>query len=118
MHSRPFGQRFPAPPHPQPTSSPAPAEDLEALLGPRPYRSNELRNIDKFREGFNKDGPGGKVGTRARGTQPGCLPADKHGPQLQGAPGRPATGCRGTGWAGKAALCRADSCCTGCLRRG
>lgn len=24
-----------------------PAEELEALLGPRPYRSAELRNIDK-----------------------------------------------------------------------
>ena len=27
--------------------SPLPAEELESLLGPRPYRSNELRNIDK-----------------------------------------------------------------------
>lgn len=28
--------------------------DLEGILGPRPWRSNELRNIDKFREGFGK----------------------------------------------------------------
>ena len=26
--------------------------DLEGILGPRPWRSNELRNIDKFRDGF------------------------------------------------------------------
>lgn len=85
-----FGQRHPAPPHSQPTSPhPALAEDLETLLGPRPYRSNELRNIDKFREGFNKDGPGGKVGTPAWGTQLKCLPPDKEGPQLRRAPGRP-----------------------------
>lgn len=31
-------------------------EDLEGLLGPRPYRSTELRNIDKFRDGFQKAG--------------------------------------------------------------
>lgn len=31
------------------------AEDLESLLGQRPYRSTELRNIDKFKDGFNKD---------------------------------------------------------------
>ena len=30
------------------------AEDLEAILGPRPFRSTELRNIDKFRDGFKK----------------------------------------------------------------
>lgn len=33
-------------------------EDLEALLGARPYRSNELRNIDKFRGGFKSDDGG------------------------------------------------------------
>jgi AFG3 family protein len=50
------------------------AGDLEALLGPRPYASAELRNIDKFRGGFTPgadadaaaapppppDGPGGQ----------------------------------------------------------
>ena len=30
------------------------AEDLECILGPRPFRSAELRNIDKFRDGFNR----------------------------------------------------------------
>lgn len=30
------------------------ADDLEDILGPRPFRSVELRNIDKFREGFGK----------------------------------------------------------------
>ncbi|KAK9805904.1 hypothetical protein WJX73_003524 [Symbiochloris irregularis] len=29
-------------------------DDLEEILGPRPFRSAELRNIDKFREGFRK----------------------------------------------------------------
>ncbi|KAK9844071.1 hypothetical protein WJX81_003751 [Elliptochloris bilobata] len=28
--------------------------DLEGILGPRPWRSTELRNIDKFRDGFQK----------------------------------------------------------------
>jgi AFG3 family protein len=28
------------------------ADDLEAILGPRPFSSAELRNIDKFRDGF------------------------------------------------------------------
>ena len=37
-----------------PAPCPPAAEELESLLGPRPYRSNELRNIDKFRDGFNK----------------------------------------------------------------
>ena len=32
------------------------AEDLEALLGARPYRSAELRNIDKFTQGFGGKG--------------------------------------------------------------
>ena len=30
------------------------AEDLEGILGPRPFRSAEMRNIDKFRDGFTK----------------------------------------------------------------
>lgn len=29
-------------------------EDIERLLGPRPFKSEELRNIDKFR--FGRDG--------------------------------------------------------------
>ncbi len=28
--------------------------DLEGILGPRPWRSTELRNIDKFRDGFGQ----------------------------------------------------------------
>jgi AFG3 family protein len=31
-------------------------DDLEAILGPRPFKSAELRNIDRFREGFQRDG--------------------------------------------------------------
>jgi AFG3 family protein len=31
-------------------------EELETLLGPRPYRSAELRNIDKFKDGFKPEG--------------------------------------------------------------
>eukprot|EP00884_Botryococcus_braunii_P009436 jgi/Botrbrau1/18494/Bobra.0072s0073.1 len=31
------------------------SDDLEAILGPRPFRSTELRNIDRFREGFQKN---------------------------------------------------------------
>lgn len=30
------------------------SEDLTGILGERPYRSAELRNIDKFRDGFVK----------------------------------------------------------------
>ncbi len=30
------------------------SEDLTEILGERPYRSAELRNIDKFRDGFAK----------------------------------------------------------------
>ena len=30
------------------------ADDLEEVLGPRPFKSAELRNIDKFRDGFSK----------------------------------------------------------------
>lgn len=30
------------------------SDDLEHLLGPRPFRSTELRNIDRFRDGFQK----------------------------------------------------------------
>ena len=30
------------------------SEDLTEILGERPYRSSELRNIDKFRDGFAK----------------------------------------------------------------
>jgi AFG3 family protein len=30
------------------------SEDLTAILGERPFRSAELRNIDKFRDGFAK----------------------------------------------------------------
>ena len=33
---------------------PRPAEELEGLLGPRPYRSAELRNIDKYKDGFGQ----------------------------------------------------------------
>ncbi len=29
------------------------SDELERLLGQRPFRSLELRNIDKFREGFD-----------------------------------------------------------------
>ena len=36
------------------------SEDLTEILGERPYRSSELRNIDKFRDGFAK-----KVGSAA-----------------------------------------------------
>lgn len=32
------------------------SDDLEVILGPRPFRSTELRNIDRFREGFQKSG--------------------------------------------------------------
>lgn len=32
------------------------SDDLEVILGPRPFRSTELRNIDRFREGFQKGG--------------------------------------------------------------
>jgi AFG3 family protein len=30
------------------------SEDLTAIMGERPFRSAELRNIDKFRDGFAK----------------------------------------------------------------
>ena len=30
-------------------------DDLEDILGERPFKSAELRNIDKFRDGFLKD---------------------------------------------------------------
>ena len=30
------------------------SDALEAILGPRPFKSTELRNIDKFRDGFQK----------------------------------------------------------------
>lgn len=30
------------------------SEDLEEILGPRPFQSSELRNIDKFKQGFQK----------------------------------------------------------------
>ena len=30
------------------------SDDLEHILGPRPFKSAELRNIDKFRDGFKK----------------------------------------------------------------
>lgn len=30
------------------------SEDLTKILGERPFRSAELRNIDKFRDGFAK----------------------------------------------------------------
>ena len=30
------------------------SDDLEEILGPRPFKSTELRNIDKFRQGFQK----------------------------------------------------------------
>uniref|UniRef100_A0A1D1ZYX9 AAA+ ATPase domain-containing protein n=1 Tax=Auxenochlorella protothecoides TaxID=3075 RepID=A0A1D1ZYX9_AUXPR len=36
-------------------------EELEALLGERPYRSAELRNIDKFRDGFAREAPAGEA---------------------------------------------------------
>ena len=29
-------------------------DDLEEILGPRPFHSAEMRNIDKFRDGFKK----------------------------------------------------------------
>ena len=32
------------------------SDDLEHILGPRPFKSAELRNIDKFRDGFKKGG--------------------------------------------------------------
>jgi len=28
-------------------------EDIEELLGPRPYKTRELRNVDRFRHGFD-----------------------------------------------------------------
>eukprot|EP01024_Parvocaulis_polyphysoides_P019178 TRINITY_DN1864_c0_g1_i5.p2 TRINITY_DN1864_c0_g1~~TRINITY_DN1864_c0_g1_i5.p2 ORF type:complete len:187 (-),score=47.43 TRINITY_DN1864_c0_g1_i5:294-854(-) len=31
------------------------AEQLEEILGPRPFKSQALRNIDKFRDGFKQD---------------------------------------------------------------
>ena len=31
------------------------SDDLEEILGPRPFKSVEMRNIDKFREGFAKE---------------------------------------------------------------
>ena len=30
------------------------SDDLTQILGERPFRSAELRNIDKFRDGFQK----------------------------------------------------------------
>eukprot|EP01026_Neomeris_dumetosa_P056133 TRINITY_DN5127_c0_g1_i2.p1 TRINITY_DN5127_c0_g1~~TRINITY_DN5127_c0_g1_i2.p1 ORF type:complete len:223 (-),score=44.07 TRINITY_DN5127_c0_g1_i2:344-913(-) len=31
------------------------SEQLEGILGPRPYKTEVLRNIDRFRQGFGKD---------------------------------------------------------------
>lgn len=39
------------------------SDELERLLGKRPFRSQELRNIDKFRKGFE----GGEAAAVRRG---------------------------------------------------
>jgi hypothetical protein len=31
------------------------SDALEEILGPRPFQSAELRNIDKYRDGFRKE---------------------------------------------------------------
>ncbi len=40
--------------------------DLEGILGPRPWRSTELRNIDKFRDGFGQKPAVGDASAQAR----------------------------------------------------
>ena len=59
------------------THTHTPAEELEALLGARPYRSAELRNIDKLKAGFKGGAGGGGAasvsGPHARRAPPACV---------------------------------------------
>ena len=62
------------------------SDDLEEILGPRPFKSAELRNIDKFREGFVKQGPSEGV------ENPKPAPTPTNGPGLPGILDVPAAG--------------------------
>ena len=55
------------------------------MLGPRPFSSPELRNIDKFRDGFVAEGGAGADGAAGGPTQP-APPGDP--PAGEGSPAR------------------------------
>lgn len=68
------------------------AGDLEAVLGPRPFSSPELRNIDKFRDGFggSKEAAGGveegESGAATADPPPGGGPGGNEGSPVRTPP--------------------------------
>ena len=66
-------------------------EDLEALLGKRPYKSQELRNIDKYSVGFEKEsheggGSGSNDGDADAGSREPKVPPPTDTPASEGQP--------------------------------
>jgi len=66
------------------------SDDLEEILGPRPFSSAELRNIDKFKAGFKKQGAAAAEGEGADADEAHAGP-DSPPPDADLGAGAPAT---------------------------